>query len=229
MPQQQTFHDKPYVDKAKRLAAKKAAALEAARFQPIVEVVESTRLSSAKARLEPADSAEPVDATPYLQPRLIIQLPKAMRWNATPVIQNLTQRVLRRHARHALIWHMYGKHQPAVTVATHQALHTVVERINAATLQSPMFKQARLGSAVKSRAAQMNGKTGVMTVARFILTDIPEHALRYLVIHELCHLTHMNHSRAFWSLVARHQPDYKIQNAVVDAHHYRLTLNIWRD
>ncbi len=31
----------------------------------------------------------------------------------------------------------------------------------------------------------------------------------YVVVHELCHLTHMNHSPDFWGLVARHLPDVK--------------------
>ncbi len=34
--------------------------------------------------------------------------------------------------------------------------------------------------------------------------------VRYLMIHELAHTQHMNHSRRFWHCVARHCPDYRI-------------------
>ncbi|HJS89725.1 MAG TPA: SprT family zinc-dependent metalloprotease [Steroidobacteraceae bacterium] len=33
--------------------------------------------------------------------------------------------------------------------------------------------------------------------------------VRYLMIHELVHTLHMNHSRRFWQRVARHCPDYR--------------------
>ena len=33
--------------------------------------------------------------------------------------------------------------------------------------------------------------------------------LRYLMIHELCHGRHMNHSKSFWRLVARFEPNYR--------------------
>lgn len=37
----------------------------------------------------------------------------------------------------------------------------------------------------------------------------PPSVLRYVVIHELCHLKHFNHSARFWSLVAQHAPHYQ--------------------
>lgn len=42
---------------------------------------------------------------------------------------------------------------------------------------------------------------------RLMMTS-PE-AIDYIIIHELCHLTHMNHSKQFWSLVGKHCPKYK--------------------
>jgi len=37
----------------------------------------------------------------------------------------------------------------------------------------------------------------------------PAPVLDYIIVHELCHLVHLNHSREFWNLVASILPDYK--------------------
>lgn len=34
-------------------------------------------------------------------------------------------------------------------------------------------------------------------------------AIRYVILHELCHLKYMNHSKDFWNLVATYMPNYK--------------------
>ena len=33
--------------------------------------------------------------------------------------------------------------------------------------------------------------------------------IEYVIMHELCHLKHMNHSKEFWSLVEKYIPEYK--------------------
>ena len=43
----------------------------------------------------------------------------------------------------------------------------------------------------------------------FKLLLIPRHLVRYVLIHELCHTMHLNHSRRFWALVAQKEPKYK--------------------
>jgi predicted metal-dependent hydrolase len=41
------------------------------------------------------------------------------------------------------------------------------------------------------------------------LIRTPVDAMDYVIIHELCHLTEMNHSARFWALVARRCPEYE--------------------
>ncbi len=53
-----------------------------------------------------------------------------------------------------------------------------------------------------------HSSTGTISLNYCLLFLDPEQ-LRYVMIHELCHARHMNHSRRFWSLVARYEPDYR--------------------
>lgn len=42
-----------------------------------------------------------------------------------------------------------------------------------------------------------------------LLMLMPDKVLDYVVVHELCHLKQMNHSKKFWMEVERYMPDYK--------------------
>lgn len=42
----------------------------------------------------------------------------------------------------------------------------------------------------------------------WLLMLTPPVILEYVVVHELCHIKHKNHSKDFWQLVAEHMPDY---------------------
>ena len=37
---------------------------------------------------------------------------------------------------------------------------------------------------------------------------LPPHLADYIIVHELCHLTHLHHGREFWDLVGEVLPDY---------------------
>lgn len=43
------------------------------------------------------------------------------------------------------------------------------------------------------------------------LLDLPEHLAEYVMIHELVHLNHMNHSKSYWDELSNLLPDYKIR------------------
>lgn len=42
------------------------------------------------------------------------------------------------------------------------------------------------------------------------LISYSEVAIRYVILHELCHLKYMNHSKEFWNLVQSYMPEYKL-------------------
>jgi predicted metal-dependent hydrolase len=56
----------------------------------------------------------------------------------------------------------------------------------------------------------------------------PEPILDYVVIHELCHLKEMSHSRVFWGLVAIYCPDWRERRKWLNKHSSELNscLNI---
>lgn len=43
----------------------------------------------------------------------------------------------------------------------------------------------------------------------FDLIEKEEPLIEYVVLHELCHIFHMDHQKDFWSLVEKYMPDYK--------------------
>lgn len=62
-------------------------------------------------------------------------------------------------------------------------------------------------SAAKTRWGSCTKQGRIMLNWRLIM--MPETVRRYVMVHELAHLTHFDHSRAFWSLVDRHHPTRK--------------------
>lgn len=41
------------------------------------------------------------------------------------------------------------------------------------------------------------------------LATVPLNVIEYIVVHEMCHMEHMNHDRSFWRLVGKLIPEYK--------------------
>jgi predicted metal-dependent hydrolase len=56
------------------------------------------------------------------------------------------------------------------------------------------------------------------------LVMAPPEVIDYVVVHELCHLGHLNHAKAFWSRVEKILPGYRQQRAWLRKHGARLQL-----
>jgi predicted metal-dependent hydrolase len=59
------------------------------------------------------------------------------------------------------------------------------------------------------------------------LIFVPRPMLEYVVVHELCHLRHLNHSREFWALVASQIPDYKARSKWLREYRPNFPSEFW--
>ena len=74
--------------------------------------------------------------------------------------------------------------------------------------------KARWGSCSLSGAIQFNWK----------LMMAPDCIVDYVVVHELCHLLHHNHSPAFWEAVSQYCPDYRNHSVWLKRHGASLEI-----
>lgn len=101
----------------------------------------------------------------------------------------------------------------------------------------------RIGAVVRSEADRLDLEPGRITVRdqrtrwgscsttgtlsfNWRLVIGPGHALRYVVVHELIHLRHHDHSRAFWAALTEAMPDWKRPAAWLRANERLLTAYV---
>ncbi|QNF27999.1 M48 family metallopeptidase [Metabacillus elymi] len=56
------------------------------------------------------------------------------------------------------------------------------------------------------------------------LAMAPQRVIDYVVVHEMCHMVHLNHDRSFWRLVGRIIPDYKEQENWLALSSWKMTV-----
>jgi predicted metal-dependent hydrolase len=75
-------------------------------------------------------------------------------------------------------------------------------------------QRSRWGSCSSDRAVSLNWK----------LLAAPLEVIDYVVIHELAHIRHMNHSEAFWALVEEFCPQWKTSRRWLKDHEFAIAM-----
>lgn len=88
-----------------------------------------------------------------------------------------------------------------------KALEKVTERIEYYTPIIKMRPNKVVVKEQKKRWGSCNSRKELYFNWRIIMA--PVKILDYVVVHEMCHMVHLNHSKNFWELVSAILPDYK--------------------
>ncbi len=103
-----------------------------------------------------------------------------------------------KRALHRTFWRLLGK-------STTASMSRLVRGINEETLRADIrsvtlkFMRSRWGSC---------GRKGQIALSTPLLLT-SANILRYVIIHELCHMPHPNHSAQFWNTVEKFEPEYR--------------------
>ncbi len=113
-------------------------------------------------------------------------------------------------------------------VIQQKAYDTIKKTLRAEAKKYMPERLAKLASAhgfhyERLRYSTANGRWGSCSSSGTIslniwLMTLPDAAIDYVMIHELAHTKHMNHSQQFWDQVATCMPDYKARKKVLSQH-----------
>ena len=92
------------------------------------------------------------------------------------------------------------------------------------TEQLPLFKAYNIKEPqlkirkMKARWGSCAYQTGIITLNKW-LAQASKSAIEYVVVHELCHLIHPNHSKEFYNVLTLLMPDWKERKAELNNIH----------
>ena len=98
----------------------------------------------------------------------------------------------------------------------------VEERIK--IYQKQLKVKPKLIEIVESKVKWGSCSSGKKITFNFRLAMAPIEVIDYVIIHELCHITHMNHDRSFWRRVGSIMPDYKEKEEYLARHSHSMSL-----
>lgn len=87
-----------------------------------------------------------------------------------------------------------------------KAREFILPRLDAASRRLSMPYEALRVRRQKTRWGSCSARGTISLNAKLLF--LPGELVDHLLLHELCHTRHLDHSERYWALVASHQPDY---------------------
>jgi len=87
------------------------------------------------------------------------------------------------------------------------ALKTVTDCMNTMSRRIGLYPQKLTVKSMTSRWGSCSSKRNI--AINYKTVQFPIECIEYVCVHELCHIKHMDHSKAFWDMVSLYCPDWK--------------------
>jgi len=137
--------------------------------------------------------------------------------------------------KHIALWHKREEQRndldsgqlrkKLITFYKTQAKDIIEKRVSYyASLMSVHPSNIKIGSAKKRWASCSS--TGRLIFSWRLMAASPD-AIDYVIVHELAHLKHMNHSYRFWNVVSTVMPDWKSRRKELRLLQKRLYVEGW--
>lgn len=101
-----------------------------------------------------------------------------------------------------------------------QALHIISSRVQYYAERHGFLPQRVKVNGARRRWGSCSHRGSLNFSYRLIFAPLP--TIDYVVVHELAHLRHPNHSRAFWNCVADMMPEFRTHHRWLREHGHRL-------
>lgn len=94
---------------------------------------------------------------------------------------------------------------------TDDILNHFFEIIKKYDVEKPTLKLRSM----QTRWGSCNAAKGIITLNPKLI-EAPRNCIEYVIMHELCHLVHPNHSRKFYSFLSMQMPDWRDRKKLLD-------------
>ncbi|WP_057832532.1 M48 family metallopeptidase [Colwellia sp. TT2012] len=101
-----------------------------------------------------------------------------------------------------------------------QAERLIIQRLDVISEQTALIPKKVNIRQYRARWGSCNNRDEVSF--NYLLMMTPVFVIDYVIVHELCHLTFLDHSKGFWQLVEQHCPSYQQSKQWLSHHQSQL-------